>query len=63
MRTDRRTNMTKLVVNLMVSILLLSIDHTKSMCSYEAHIRFSKIYERTHKVVGKHMLLYNINDS
>jgi hypothetical protein len=57
---DKRTDMTKLVVNLMVNVLLRSIDHTKSVCLSEAHIRISKIYKHTHRVAGKHKLLYNI---
>jgi hypothetical protein len=61
MRTDRRTDMTKLVVSVMVPNPLLSIDHTNGACLHEAHIRFSKIYERAHKFTGKHNLLYNIN--
>jgi hypothetical protein len=61
MRTNRRTYVTKVVVNLTVSMPLPSIDHTKSVCLYEAHIRFSKIYERAHKFAGKHKLLYYIN--
>jgi hypothetical protein len=61
MRTDRRTDMTKLVVNFMVSVLLRSVDNTKGVCLYETHTLFSKIYERAHKVAGKHKLLYNIN--
>jgi hypothetical protein len=60
MRIDKQTDMTKLAVNLMVTVLLRSIGHKKSVCLSEVHIRFSKIYEHTHRVAGKHKLLYNI---
>jgi len=38
MWTDKETDMMKLVVNLMVSVFLRSIDHTKSVCLSGAHV-------------------------